>query len=115
MKRVCYEARTSRGDFLSELKHPIKRRIGMRYSNEFYFDTPAALVGVGEIPPDCGLVEAGYATRGMEGARLIGRNAGFFNYDRETRAYYMISAPAPWRDKLEPKTKRIAFKRLRVP
>jgi hypothetical protein len=40
MKRVCHEVKTSRGDFLSELKHPIKRRIGMRYSNEFYFVTP---------------------------------------------------------------------------
>ena len=43
MKRVCYEVKTSRGDFLSELKRPLKRRIGMRYSNEFYFVTPAAL------------------------------------------------------------------------
>jgi hypothetical protein len=56
MKRVCYEVKTSRADFVSELKHPIKRRIGMRYSNEFYFVTPAALVSVGEIPPECGLV-----------------------------------------------------------
>src|SRR5215831_9128762 len=47
MKRVCYEVKTSRGDFLAELKNPIKRRIGMRYSNEFYFVTPAALVSVG--------------------------------------------------------------------
>jgi hypothetical protein len=37
MKRVCYEVKTSRGDFLSELKRPLKRRIGMRYSNELYF------------------------------------------------------------------------------
>jgi hypothetical protein len=56
MKRVCYEVKTSSGDFLSELKHPIERRIGMRYSNEFYFVTTAALVSVGEIPPECGLV-----------------------------------------------------------
>ena len=40
MKRVCYEVKTSRADFLSELKQPLKRRIGMRYSNEFYFVTP---------------------------------------------------------------------------
>src|SRR5687768_6169713 len=40
MKRVCYEVKTSRADFLAELKQPIKRRIGMRYSNEFYFVTP---------------------------------------------------------------------------
>ena len=62
MKRVCYEVKTSRADFLSELKRPLKRRIGMRYSNEFYFVTPAAMVGVAEIPPECGLVEAGFAT-----------------------------------------------------
>lgn len=62
MKRICYEVKTSRGDFLSELKRPLKRRIGMRYSNEFYFVTPAALVSSAEIPADCGLVEAGHAT-----------------------------------------------------
>jgi hypothetical protein len=38
MKRVCYEVKASRADFLSELK----RRIGMRYSNDFFFVTPAA-------------------------------------------------------------------------
>jgi hypothetical protein len=59
MKRVCYEVKTSRADFLSEIKRPIKRRIGMRYSNEFYFVTPAALVNIQEIPSECGLVEAG--------------------------------------------------------
>ena len=97
MKRVCYEVKTSRGDFLCELKHPIKRRIGMSYSNEFYFVTPAALVTVAEIPPECGLVEAGYATF-AEWKGLIGRHAGFFNYDPERRAYCMITVPAPWRD-----------------
>jgi len=92
MKRVCYEVKTSRADFLSELKRPLKRRIGMRYSNEFYFVTPAALVNVAEIPPECGLVavvvEAGYATfSGMEGLhrpprgvlQLRSRNAGLLH------------------------------------
>ena len=97
MKRICYEVKTSRGDFLSELKNPLKRRIGMRYSNEFYFVTPAALVDAGEIPADCGLVEAGRATL-PEWKSLISRHAGFFNYDPETRAYCMITIPAPWRD-----------------
>jgi len=97
MKRVCYEVKTSRGDFLSELKRPLKRRIGMRYSNEFYFVTPADLVNAAEIPADCGLVEAGCASF-AEWKRLIGRHAGFFSYDPETRAYCMISVPAPWRD-----------------
>ena len=97
MRRVCYEVRTSRGDFLSELKQPLKRRIGMRYSNEFYFVMPAALVNAGEIPADCGLVEAGHATL-AEWKSLISRHAGFFHYDPETRAYCMITIPAPWRD-----------------
>jgi len=97
MKRVCYEAKTSRADFLSELKRPLKRRIGMRYSNEFYFVTPADLVRITEIPPECGLAEAGYATFG-EWKVLIRRHAGFFNYDPETRTYCMITVPAPWRD-----------------
>jgi len=97
MKRVCYEVKTSRADFLSELKRPLKRRIGMRYSNEFYFVTPAALVAIAEIPSECGLVEAGYATF-AEWKGLIGRHAGFFNYNPDSRAYCMITVPAPWRD-----------------
>jgi hypothetical protein len=97
MKRVCYEVKTTRGDFLAELKHPLKRRIGMRYSNEFYFVTPAGLVRAAEIPPECGLVEAGYANF-AEWKLLISRHAGFFNYDLERRAYCMITVPAPWRD-----------------
>jgi len=97
MKRVCYEVKTSRSDFLCELKHPLKRRIGMRYSNEFYFVTPAALLNVAEIPAECGLLEAGHATL-AEWKDLIRRHAGFFNYDPERRAYCMLTIPAPWRD-----------------
>ncbi len=97
MKRVCYEVKTSRADFLAELKHPLKRRIGMRYSNEFYFATPAELVTAAEIPAECGLVEAGF-TSPTEWKRLICRHAGFFHYDPEIRAYCMITVPAPWRD-----------------
>lgn len=61
MKRVCYEVKTSRADFLGELKHPLKRGMGMRYSNEFYFVTPAQLMEIAEIPAECGLIEAGLA------------------------------------------------------
>jgi hypothetical protein len=97
MKRICYEVKTSRSDFLAELKQPLKRRIGMRYSNEFYFVTPAALVSAAEIPAECGLIEGGFATV-AEWRHLFSRHAGFFNYDPETRAYCMITIPAPWRD-----------------
>jgi hypothetical protein len=39
------------------------------------------------------VVEAGYATF-LEWKGLIGRHAGFFNYDPERRAYCMITVPA---------------------
>jgi hypothetical protein len=107
MKRVCYEVKVSRADFLCELKHPMKRRIGMRYSNEFYFVTPAGLVDVREVPVECGLIEAGRATP-EEWKRLISRQSGFFHFDPETRSYCMISTPAPWRDTPGPTWQLIA-------
>jgi hypothetical protein len=97
MKRVCYEVKISRADFLCEIKHPLKRRIGMRYSNEFYFVTPPGLVDAREIPCDCGLIEAGRATP-EEWKQLISRHAGFFHFDPESRGFCMITVPAPWRD-----------------
>ena len=53
MKRVCYEVKTSRADFLSELKRPLKRRIGMRYSNNFYSSRRANFVDIAEILAEC--------------------------------------------------------------
>lgn len=97
MKRVCYEVKIARGDFLAELKHPLKRRIGMRYSNEFYFVTPGELVKPEEIPAECGLIEAGHATPAAWRAQ-IGRHAGFFYYEPVAAEYCMITVPAPWRD-----------------
>lgn len=76
MRRVCYEVKTSRADFLCELKHPLKRRIGMRYSNEFYFVTPVGLLDHAEVPVDCGLIEINCACRD----------------------YCTVIVPAPWRD-----------------
>lgn len=97
MKRVCYEIKVSRADYLGELKHPLKRRIGMRYSNEFYFVSPAGMIEIPEVPAECGLIEAGLATP-AEWRDLIGRHAGFFHYDPDTRAYCLVRVPAPWRD-----------------
>ena len=73
VKRVCYDVQTSRSDFLTELKHPLKRRIGMRYSNEFYFVTPATLVTTAEVPAECELIDAGFATV-AEWKQLISRH-----------------------------------------
>ena len=78
MKRICYEVKVCRSDFLSELRHPLKRRIGMRYSNEFYFVTPGALLHLDEIPVDCGLIEAGHASVD-EWLLLQKRHCGYFS------------------------------------
>jgi hypothetical protein len=97
MKRVCYEVKTSRADYLCELKHPLKRRIGLRYSNEFYFVVPGRMLALTEIPAECGLIEAGNATF-EEWKILIKRQAGFFYFDPACGEYCMITVPAPWRD-----------------
>jgi hypothetical protein len=97
MKRVCYEVKTSRADFLCELKQPLKRRIGMRYSNEFYFVTPVGLLDIAEVPVECGLIEIGTATPD-EWMFLMKRQTGFFNFDPESRMYCMVTVAAPWRD-----------------
>jgi hypothetical protein len=97
MKRVCYEVKTSRADYLGELRQPLKRRIGMRYSNEFYFVVPGGMLAVHEVPPECGLIEVGNATY-EEWKLLIRRQAGFFFFDPARNEYSMITVPAPWRD-----------------
>ena len=97
MKRICYELKTSRADYLAELKQPLKRRIGMRYSNEFYFVTPGGMLSISEVPAECGLIELGVAGS-AEWRRLLQRQAGFFTFDAASREYSMITVPAPWRD-----------------
>lgn len=57
-KRTAFEIKTSRADFLSELKKPEKRRKAMLFSNDFYFVAPKGMIKVEELPPDCGLMEA---------------------------------------------------------
>lgn len=97
MKRVCYEVKASRADFLGELKRPLKRRIGLRFSNEFYFVTPAGMLRIDEVPVDCGLIEIGIAE--MEETRqLVRGREGFLYLHSETSHYGVVSVPAPWRD-----------------
>lgn len=57
-KRIAYEVKVSRADFMNEKKNPAKRRPAMLLSNQFYFATPKGLLKVEEIPVDCGLIEA---------------------------------------------------------
>lgn len=69
----------------------------MRFSNEFYFVTPADLVKSAEIPHECGLIEAGFAEPDVW-REIIKRQSGFFHYDLEAKAYCVLTIPAPWRD-----------------
>lgn len=76
IKRVAYEVKVSRSDFLAELKNPLKRRRALLLSNEFYFAAPKGLIGVSELPPEAGLVEV----------------------DPEFRQGFHTLVAAPWRD-----------------
>ncbi|HEX4750787.1 MAG TPA: hypothetical protein VH302_14690 [Bryobacteraceae bacterium] len=96
MKRICYEVKTSRADFLSELKQPLKRRIGLRYSNEFYFVTPPRLLHSSELPIECGLVEAGLLEAG--GEIVLSRLEPVTHFDPAHRLYCKVAVPAPWRE-----------------
>jgi hypothetical protein len=108
MKRVCYEVKVSRADFLCEMKQPLKRRIGMRYSNEFYFVTPPGLISIAEVPVDCGLIESGLAATPEEWKRVLAGHSGFFPFDPVTRSYCIVRVPAPWRDTPGPTWQLIA-------
>lgn len=97
MKRVCYEVKVSRADYLNELKHPLKRRIGLRYSNEFYFVTPPSLLRPDEVPVECGLMEIGQATRSDRSEMLHNQPVGCL-LDPEGQDFCRVVIPAPWRD-----------------
>jgi hypothetical protein len=57
LRRVAFEVKVSRSDFLAELKQPRKRAVALLWSNEFYFAAPAGLIADAELPPEAGLVE----------------------------------------------------------
>jgi hypothetical protein len=97
MKRVCYEMKSSRADFASEVRRPLKRRIGMRFSNEFYFVTPAGMLTLDEVPADCGLIEIGTALTD-DSKRLVRQHDGIFYIDAASGWYCLVAVPAPWRD-----------------
>lgn len=97
MRRVCYEVKTSRADFLCELKRPLKRRIGLRYSNEFYFVTPVGLLNTSELPIECGLVEIGAFAR--EERSFVHAQAGnLIHFEPSLGTYCRVTVPAPWRE-----------------
>ena len=97
MKRVCYEVKTSRADFLCEMKQPLKRRIGLRYSNEFYFVTPVGLLTIAEIPVECGLIEVGVFS-GEERRQLAAEAKLMMQFDPNHCVHCRVTVPASWRE-----------------
>lgn len=97
MRRVCYEAKTSRADFLCEMKQPLKRRIGLRYSNEFYFVTPAGLLNTSEVPIECGLVEVGDFSQD-ERSIAHAQPSSLVHFDPNHGIYCRVTVPALWRE-----------------
>lgn len=77
-KRVTYEVKVSRSDFLREMKSPAKRKLGLLYSNQFYFVAPNGLLKPSEIPIECGLL----------------------TFNVEGKPHYAVSAP--WRETNRP-------------
>jgi hypothetical protein len=96
MRRVCYEVKTSRADFACEMKQPLKRRIGLRYSNEFYFVTPAGLLHTSELPIESGLVEVG--SFGDHRSLAHAQSGMFVHFEPNHESYCRVTVPAPWRE-----------------
>ncbi len=55
-RRVGYEVKISRSDFLREMKDPDKRAWAMEVCNEFWFAAPSGVIQPGELPDGCGLL-----------------------------------------------------------
>lgn len=52
---TAYEVKTSRSDFLREIRQPQKREAGLKRSNQFFFATTRGVVkDESEIPTECG-------------------------------------------------------------
>ncbi len=91
--RHTLEIKTSRSDFLRELKQPTKRRMGLLLANEFYFVTPPGIAKIEEIPPECGLIEI---------HQVEARNR--FLLPDAVEQYFDLRTvlPAPWHDRPGP-------------
>jgi len=58
-QRVAYEIKVSRGDWLAEIRNPIKRSQAWHLSNEFWFAVPAGIIERGDWRRDmagCGVL-----------------------------------------------------------
>lgn len=80
-EKIAFEIKVGRGDFLKEIKNPVKRRQALLFSNRFYFVAPKGLIKIEELPIECGLMEVEEKENGVRHWKTI-----------HTRVQ------APWRD-----------------
>lgn len=96
--RVTYEIKVSRSDFLGEIRRkPLKRRAGLRMSNEFYFVAPKGLIKADELPPEAGLMEWNPDAQ-IETLKEL----------RKFRNGLYVTVSAPYRDTLPPTWRFVA-------
>ena len=88
-EKVVLEVKTSRADFLREIKVPLKKRPGMRLSNLFYFYAPIGIIKPTEVPPECGLLE--FDPSGLSDVSWL-----------NPRSQIKVTIQAPWRDVFPP-------------
>lgn len=56
-KKIAYEVKISKSDFMREINHPDKRRDAMLFSNQYYFVAPKGMIAPRELPEGTGLME----------------------------------------------------------
>jgi hypothetical protein len=56
-KRIAFEIKVSKGDFMNEIKDPYKRLRGTIFFDEFYFVAPIGIIPRSLLPKECGLME----------------------------------------------------------
>lgn len=54
-RRIAFEIKTSRSDFLREIADPIKSRAALYHTHQFYFAAPPGLIAAAELPLFAGL------------------------------------------------------------
>jgi hypothetical protein len=108
-KRIAFEIKVDRQDFLNELKDPLKRRGAVLYSNQFYFITPPGLVRPEEVPIECGLMEV------VDAGRKKPEGGGWFSAGVARSPFWFREVvDAPVRESILPTWKFVASLARRI-
>lgn len=105
--RIAFEIKVSRGDFLAELRQPLKRRYALLLSNEFYFVAPPNLIKADELPPEAGLIEI-YETATDALTAQYGPGNMYGLRQQRPGDQMWFRHPAPHRDTLPPPWRFVA-------